>query len=381
MKNLLFNPLILLLVIISSFTQCQSDKKGSHAKIIEVSGNKVIDCNISEVTDTIDLLLSEIINECEVILLETNESSLFESVYHVGISDNYVAIHSRGRMPIKLFNRQGEFIRNIGRIGRGPGEFNSLYGIQLDEAANRIYLTPFANAKELIVYSLDDKNLPAIPLAYKQSKCQAFVKNNTVTVLSMPFKGSNIPVAYQQSLAGEVIREVQPMPHQLLRPDFSSEISSTRNSGANDIYILAYGSKTPDTLYYYNTETNKLDPKFVGSFSGEPQGTWLYDWKKYYWAWVFGEYKGKKVLVDKETLKSDFFRIKNDFYGGYEINKFYMSNNGMFISSINAIQLIAEFNKLLNTGNLETKERQKMEKLLSNIKEDDNEILFIGKMK
>ena len=373
---------ILALLLIVTLNQCQKAQKGSHAKIVKVNGNEVVDCNISDVTDTIDLPLSDIINECEVIPLETNEKSLFESVYHVGISDNYIAVHSRGRLPIKLFSRDGKFIRDIGKIGRGPGEFNSLYGIQLDEAANRIYLTPFANAKEILVYSLENENMPSIPLAYRQSKFQPFVENNIVTILSMPFEESGIPVAYQQDLTGKVIQEVQPMPHQILRRDFSSEISSTRNAGANDIFIMAYGSETPDTLYHYDTKLNKLIPKFVATFSGEKEGTWLYEWKNHYWTWVFGrKYKGAKVLVNKKTLKSDFFRIKNDFFGGYEINKFYMSNNGMFISSVNAMQLMEELDKSLKKGDLKSKEKQKIEQLLSRIKEDDNEVLFIGEMK
>ncbi|QIA06551.1 6-bladed beta-propeller [Draconibacterium halophilum] len=380
MKKLNFTPFLMVLVIVL-FTQCQPREKGSQARLITVNGSEVIDCNISEVTDTIDLPLSEIITECEVIPLETNEKSLFESVYHIGISKNYIAIHSRGQYPIKLFNREGKFIRDIGKIGRGPGEFNSLYGIQLDEAASKVYLTPFANARELIVYSLDNENLPPIPLTYKQSKCQTFVENNTVTVLSMPFEGSGIPVAYQQDLAGKVIQEVQPMPHQILRPDFSSEVSSTRNAGANDIFILAYGSKTPDTLYYYNTKTNRLDPKFVATFSGENQGTWLYDWKSYYRTWVFGKYNGKKVLVDKKTLKSDFFRIKNDFYGGIELYKFFMSNNGWFVASMPAHELKTKFTELLENGDLKTTEKEKIKGITAQLDENDNEVLFVGKMK
>ncbi len=380
MKTSILN-FIIAISVVTILVSCGSKQKGSHAKIVDVNGNEVVDCNISEVTDTIDLPLSEIIKECEVIPLETNEKSLFESIHHVGVSKNYIAIHSRGRYPIKLFDRKGKFIRDIGKIGRGPGEFNSLYGIQLDEEVNKIYLTPFANAKELLVYSLDNESLPPIPLAYKQTKCQAFVKNNSVTVLSMPFKDSNIPLAYQQDLTGKVIQEVHPRPHQILPPDFSSEISSTRNAGANDIFILAYGSKTSDTLYYYNTEANKLNPKFVATFNGEKHGTWLNDWKSYYWTWVFGKYKGKKVLVNKKTLKSDFFRIKNDFFGNYEISKFYMSNNGIFISSINAIQLIEELNKVLKKEKLESMEKQRISHLLSQLKENDNEVLFIGKMK
>ncbi len=348
---------------------------------MKVNGNEVIDCNISEVTDTIDLQLSEIIKKCEVIPLETNESSLFESVYHIGISDNYIAIHSRGKMIIKLFNRQGKFIRNIGSIGRGPGEFSSLYGIQLDEKANRIYLTPFANAKEILSYNLEGKNMDAVPLIYKQTKCWVYIEKDIVTVLTMPFN-DEIPVAYQQTVGGELIQKLPVIDYLILKPDFSSEVSSSRNDGdAYDIFTLPWGSETFDTLYHYNTKTNHLDPKYVSSFSDKKHGSWTYEWPNHYWSWIFGDkYKGRKVIVNKKTLKSDFFKLKNDFYGGIEMNKFYMCNNGMFISSISAIELIAAFENALKTDDLNSKERDKIESIKKSLHENDNEVLFVGEM-
>jgi hypothetical protein len=198
MKNSI--PLtILLLSMLAFFYHCQPKMEGSHATIVNINGNEVINCNISEVTDTIDLPLSELIKNCEIIQLETNDSSMFKSVYHASVSDNYIAIHSRGQMPIKLFSRKGNFIRNIGTIGSGPGEFTSLYGIQLDEPSNRIYLTPFANASEIIVYDLEGVPHEPIPLVFKQTKCNVYVEKEVVTVLSMPFN-NKIPPAYQQSI-------------------------------------------------------------------------------------------------------------------------------------------------------------------------------------
>ena len=206
--------------------------------------------------------------------------------------------------------------------------------------------------------------------------------NDLIEPLSMPFEGSGIPVAYQQDLEGNVIQEVSSLDHQVLPKNFSSEISSTRNSGAFDQFTLAYGSKAPDTLYYYNTKENKLEPKFVATFTGDKHGTWLYDWKSFYWTPIFGKkYRGTKVIVDKKTLKSDFFKIKNDFFGGYEINKFYMSNNGVFISSVNAINLIIKPNEALKQKDLKSKEKERIEELLGKLKEDDNEVMFIGEMK
>ncbi len=380
MKSIILKS-VTLIASLAIFCQCQTKQKGSHAKIVEVNGHKVIDCNIGEVTDTLDFLLSYIVKKCEMIPLETNESSLFESGYHIGISDNYIAIHSRGQMPIKLFDRKGKFIRDIGSIGKGPGEFSSLYGMQLDEKANRIYLTPFANAKEIIAYNLEGENQKSIPLIYKQTKCWVYVENDIVTVLSMPFN-NEIPVAYQQTIGGELIQKLPVIDHLILRPDFSSEVSSSRNdNGAYDIFILPWGSETFDTLYHYNTKTNHLDPKYVSSFSDKKHGSWTYEWPNHYWSWIFGDkYKGSKVIVNKKTLKSDFFKLKNDFYGGIEMNKFYMSNNGMFISSISAIELIAAFEKALKNDDLSSTERDKIESLKKSLHENDNEVLFVGEM-
>jgi len=388
MKKLIFNLLVLFLFVLF-LTQCQFGSKGSHAKIVEINGNKIINCNISEVTDTVDFPLSKIIKTCEVVPLETTDSSLFENIYHVGISDHYIAIHSYGRYPIKLFDRKGKFIRNVGRIGRGPGEFSSLYGIQLDEPANKIYLTPFARAKELIVYSLNNEILPGIPLIYQQTKFHAYVENNVVTVLSMPFEGDPIPIAYQQSTDGQLIQECFDPKSLVTNPrnekgqfvGFNSELSSSHNTNAFDYFKFSWETTVPDTLYYYDTKANKMVPKYVTTFTGEYQGSWTYELKDHYYSWIFGDkYKGAKVIVDKKTLKSDFFKLKNDFYGNIDVNKFFMSSNGWFISSAPAITLIKQLDEALKENDLNTDMRAKMKELRDSLDENDNEVMFIGQM-
>ncbi len=385
---------IMLMIVTSvSFVYGQSKPKGSYATIKQVNGDKVIDCNISLVTDTIDLKLSDIVENCEMIQLETNQESLFKSIYHIGISDNFIAIHSRGKMPIKLFDRKGKFVRNIGSIGKGPGEFNSLYGIQLDESARKIYLHPFARATKILAYSLDNEILAAIPLLHQQTKFQAYVKDDKVTVLSMPFNvpgAESNPIAYQQTVGGELIKEFTAPKHLLVNPrnekgqfvGFNSEISSFHNSGAFDVYTFTWGNEGYDTLYHYNTEANRLIPQYVASFNGKKHGSWSYEWNSHYWTLVFGDkYKGNKVVVNKKTLKSDFFHVKNDYYGGIEMKKMYLSNNGMFIAGISPLNLISEFDKVLSDGKLSTKQAAKIKAIKATLDENDNEIIFIGKMK
>ena len=378
MKSVIIKTIIGVLVL-ASFSQCRH--RNSQATSINVNGNEVIVCNISNVTDSMNFLLSNVIEKCEYIPLETTDSSLFERVYHVGISDNYIAIHSYGRHPIKLFSRQGKFIRNIGSVGRGSGEFTSLYGIQIDEPNKRIYLTPFAGAEFIISYDLDGMFQGNIPLIYKQTKCKVYIEDNIITVLSMPFD-DQIPVAYQQTIDGKLIQKLQNIDHLILKPDFSSEVSSSKNSGFYDIQILPWGKDNFDTLYYYDTSVNKLIPKYVATFSEEKSGSWTYELKNHYWTWLFGDkYKNKKVIVDKKTLESKYFKLTNDFYGGIEIKNFFMSNNAMFIGAISSINILNEVNKIKLDNNIKADVKERLKQIEKTVSENSNEILFIGKMK
>jgi len=361
------------------FYQCR--QKSYHADSVDVDGNKLIVCNISSIVDSIDVPLSTLIDNCEYIPLETTDSSLFERVYHVGVSDNYIAVHSYGRHPVKLFNRQGKFIRNIGSIGRGPGEFTSLNGIQIDEPNNRLYLTPFAGAEFIIAYDLDGLFQGNIPLIYRQTKCKVYVDGDIITVLSMPFD-DQIPVAYQQTINGTLIQKLPKIDHLILTPDFSSEVSSSRNSGFFDIQIVPWGMANYDTLYHYDTSGNKLIPKFVAIFSDKKQGSYTYDMKNHYWTWLLGDKSAnKRVITDKKTLEANYFRLINDFYCGVEITNFFTSNNSMFIGSLSAVDILEEINEIKLNQKLNADERERLFQIENTVNENSNEILFIGKMK
>lgn len=68
---------------------------------------------------------------------------------------------------------RGIFLTNIGAIGQGPGEYQMVYDVKLDEANNRIYILPW-NASQLLVYDLQGNVLDPIPplLALSESKIQ-----------------------------------------------------------------------------------------------------------------------------------------------------------------------------------------------------------------
>lgn len=379
MKKLGFNILIAISGLLL-LTQCK--KEGSYATEKEINGESLIHCDVATITDSLNLQLSDLVDNCELIRLESTDESYFKSTQIIRISDNYIAIKSTDYppQPVKLFNRKGKFICNIGNIGKGEGEYNSLYDIQLDEKVNRIYLTPFANVNYIMAFNLQGEYQNIIRLKHTSPKCKTHIHNDIITVLSMVFNDKT-PLAYQQKTDGTIINELPSKKHLILRRDYSSEISSDYNDAAFDQYIMAWGKETPDTLYHYLPNSNKLIPKFVLTNGPKRIGSWPRELKNHFYSYIWDkQFKNKKVLVDKRTLKTNFFTLQNDFLGGIELKQFYMSNNGWFVATKSTLNLIEEIQKVLDKEEISQNERSKLKELYNTLEPNDNEVLFIGKM-
>lgn len=72
----------------------------------------------------IDVSLSKVVEELELIRLENKEEALSKThLCSIDISDNYLLIIQDGVLPVQLFTRSGSFINNVGGVGQGPGEY------------------------------------------------------------------------------------------------------------------------------------------------------------------------------------------------------------------------------------------------------------------
>lgn len=364
------------------FTTIGTSKAETKATPKNINGHQVVCCDVSDISNTIDLELSDIVDNCEMVKLETTSKSILGNIHYACVSENYIAINTydRPQLPVKLFKRDGTYLRDIGAIGKGPGEYTSIYGTQIDENANRIYITPFANAQHILVYDLEGNQLPEIKLVYKQTKCRVFIEDGIVTVMSMPFN-DQIPVAYQQTIGGKLIKELPRIPHLIQRPDFSHEISSDHNTNAFEYFVLPWGSEKPDTLYHYNIKSNQLDPKFVVTDGKSKVGSWYREYPKHYIAYLFGDkYNGKKAVVEKSTLNANFFNLYNDYYGGISLEKFFMSQGGIFTASMSTEELMEKLDKALESGDLTVANKSKLSSIRKSLDINDNSVLFIGKM-
>lgn len=368
-----FSLLIAVVILSSSFQR----RKTLSEKII-VNNDELIITHVDKVKDTIDLKLSDLLESCEVIPLETREGSLISMAQRVAISPNYIAIKDRERTPLKLFSRDGKYIRDIGAIGRGPDEYNiSLYGVQIDEPNENLYLFPFAQARKILVFGFNGEAKAHIPLRFQQRKFKAYIEDKVVTVIGMPFKNDSA-IVYQQTTSGKLIQYIPPKDYQLAQ-EFSSEVTSSYNTRAYDVFHMLYTKNPKDTLYHYDTSSNRLIPQYTLSFDSDEWPFYVCnELPNHYWSWVRGR---GNLVVDKRTLETKYFRLVNDFFGDIELKIFNQSSNGVFISSISALNLKKEIKKSLDRNSLDGSMRDKLVKLDSEINENSNDILFIGKFR
>ncbi len=103
------------------------------------------------------ILLSSIATDIEYIPLETSKECLLADPdnLRVTITENYIAVNSGG---LKLFDRNGHFLRGIGSRGKGPLEYISGSRYVINEKGERIYILD-ADTKRVLTYGLDGKYL------------------------------------------------------------------------------------------------------------------------------------------------------------------------------------------------------------------------------
>ena len=377
------------------FTNCS--QSGSHGNIenlqtVAKNVNGLIVCDKSLLNETITIPLSFFIEgELQIVKLDDSDEALVKNNPAV-ISDNYIFIQGMPPMPCKLFDKKtGQFISNIGSIGQGPNEYTMIYDQQIDELNNRIYLLPW-DQKKILAYDLKGNAIESIPLCHNVPKggFKVDTKEKTIIVAALPFESAQA-VVWQQTFDGTMLSYIAPG-HLALRPDFSNEITTYKESDVFDFFIFSLLPRA-DTLYRYDSSVNKLIPLFTCDFK-ELEGFHFYTESSKYFFGDFSEPKQvstnitstqnrQSYFVDKQTLKGSFFILGNDFLGGKEINKpIFELNREYYVYNADPGNLRDELEEQLNSNKKLTSEmREKLTKLKNSITDNDNNYILYAKLK
>jgi hypothetical protein len=144
--------------------------------LVNCSGKKAHPDNKSEVNDKIasqvlhfpksgeDTLKASYFADTVIYIpLETTKESFIESIYQLWMNDSVILINNWGG-GLLMFKQNGKFIKQIGKKGRGPGEYGSIY--HFDVIRDTIYISSTVR-RGFLRYTFDGTFCDEIKLNYE----------------------------------------------------------------------------------------------------------------------------------------------------------------------------------------------------------------------
>lgn len=341
------------------------------------NGNKVFIAHYQEIKDTVVMKLSTLVEDYELIHMEDNDSALLGFQVMPTITKHYIGVSQTqdGQLPYLLFDRQGNFLCNVGRLGQGPGEFAwSIYDAAISEEKEEIYLAQFAFVPKILVYNLQGKLIREMgtgsPLAKPRIEMN---EEGNLCILQIPMPDQeSLNLAIQMDGSGNMTQTLK-AEERFWMKDFNGELFAYHNVPEFSFHIT-----NCDTLFHYDRIGNRIVPKYTLDFGMmDEKPVHIYnEIPGYYMATVFG--KGI-ILTDKQKRTSYYVKFINDLYGG--INHPVTFKDGYVFTLREPAHWIYYIERRLAEDDCSDADRKKLNELLESIDEEGNHLMFIGKLK
>jgi len=123
----------------------------SSADIHDALENKnLISIDLDKLKTDTTIHTSEIFKKVKTIILETNKDNLIGRINSFQVfKDTIFILDSDRSKGLYLFNMNGKYLRKIGSVGQGPGEYNKPIDFTIDKINRWIYIVDFSGGKIL----------------------------------------------------------------------------------------------------------------------------------------------------------------------------------------------------------------------------------------
>lgn len=347
---------------------------------------QIIVCDEDDVKEKRVVKFSDLMDDFQIIRFENKEEALFKSRW-MFFSDNYICV-KQSDAAVKLFDKTGRFIANVGGFGQGPGEYETIIDCLIDEKGGSIYILPFV-ADAILKYDLQGNYLRDIKLARNINKGKLFLQSDSVfSLFNLCFKGQgsdrgftganiqlhnndSIQYVYAEQLAlnltnekGERLGYEHEVWSYRCAPDFPFTITHT------------------DTLYHYISKENKVKACFTFKIDNkEEKGISFFvlnELPHHYLVSLAGK-NGGGILVDKNEQEAYRVTFVNDFMGN--MDKGMRLQDGYYWENREPLQLQEELEEVLSSGKCPEDQVERLTALKESLHENDNNILLLGKLK
>ena len=374
---------ILLLILITSCTG------GNRQKPVPV-------IDLQNPGETRDLYLSELLDDIGVVKLETNDEILLGQYTYYLVGERYIITIDNDK--ILQFSNYGRFLRTLAKAGNGPEEFIRAEAFALDDKNDILYINHRGDSRQISAYDLKTGGrIKRIPTGVDNLISQIIVSDDSMLTV-VPRMNSDYNL-YNLTTSGKIINGIAPPVVKGIGLQTSIDMVM------NELY---YMPKEYDTLYKVIQTSLKpycffhIEDRFtyenneIGNFvylSANAPGFMIAN-KAHASIKLNDDGETFSMNADKQTRyfinKKDFTvseikDFKNDFLGIDEEldqwdNYLFITNNLGFVC-YSSFELKQKIEKALESNKLENTVKQRILNLNQEIKENDNPVILVGKLK
>ncbi|MHC1780153.1 MAG: 6-bladed beta-propeller [Bacteroidales bacterium] len=405
---------LLIIVLITTFASCTQEIKSKKKNEIDIASN---------VGKTEIVNLSEISEGIEYIPLETTDKSILAPPFMYLSFENGVLYILQFDKEIKIFNYNGTFIRTFNKRGRAEQEYESLYDFSVDPITNNLFIYSFEKLseydengnyikqikihqqKEISIYAPSrlfriNKELNLLTFRNYKSKYSSCVTDSLFNVqyfVSYSEKEQSIRKNIKKQISFFIPYFYKYRDSVRIFNGYGENILTISNSKRIDTsFVLNYGkydfrnadlsarnlSSMPYIKRYgdINESSNYIFMQFhLGSLPHKPRkkikggaaGAHGETIEEPITASIFNKATGEFKFVDQPEFNQ--FGFVDDFENGPAFWPLYISQDDYMVSIIEAYKFIqyAQTHKVSD----------KFKKIADNLKEDDNPVVVLVKLK
>jgi len=365
--------------------------------------------------ETIDVALSELVESFEIIKLETIQEALFNWANGIAISDDYIMIADGTPITAKVFTRSGKFVRGLGQIGKGPGEYNTVVSPHIAQTEPFYWLLVggnYSHAKEGWIYQFDSvgKFINEIDANTLTSQGERSVRRVLVHRDNIYFPGGwkSESLLKWKSLSSEKVYQIQnSIPEDFATYSYPTYKIYPRGNEiilkaglADTIYKINTEEQTITPLAVISTKNHRIDEDIITTIWNSPVSgryermtkategcysiTLLGETKDYYLlnvAIIGKNFESKLCRVNRKNGKAEFYNLNNDFLGNLPMTEpSYFYRNEYLIYNFSAIDLKDHIAESIKNKSVSPDGIEKLEQLNSEIGEEDNNVLFVCRL-
>ncbi|MGV8138512.1 MAG: 6-bladed beta-propeller [Mangrovibacterium sp.] len=197
--------------------------------------------------------LSTLAKDIQYIPLETNQNCLLGESPRIQLCDKEIFV-ATNMEHLYRFDKDGRFLNEIGRIGRGPGECTKMINYIIDEKERKVYINDSPFGEKIVSYDFNGNYL-------------GHFKVKTSSMVIEPFNGDYILLQnmfYTHLEKGTRVNEIEIYSNKgKMISSFSSSADPSRKYGTPVIpaigytfqNIFHYKAPTCDTLFTFTLNT------------------------------------------------------------------------------------------------------------------------------